>query len=142
MIRLFNLNDIECIMKIWLESNLDVHNFINKDYYINNYKFVEEEMKKSKIYIYEENEIIYGFVGINDGFIEGLFVIKNNRSKGIGKKLIDFCKQKNNILSLKVYKKNKRALKFYIREKFKIEEETIDDENNEIEYKMVWNYDR
>ncbi len=46
MIRLFNLDDLDNIMKIWLDSNLEVHNYIDKNYFISNYEYAKEEMKK------------------------------------------------------------------------------------------------
>ena len=108
MIRLFSLDDLDDIMKIWLNCNLEVHNYIYKDYFISNYSYVKEQMKQSNIFVYENNGKILGFIGIDNGFIQGIFVSKTSRSKGIGKKLIDYCKEKNSTLSLKVYEKNKR----------------------------------
>lgn len=46
MIRLFNLEDLDDVMKIWFDANLEVHNFINKNYFISNYEHVKEEIKK------------------------------------------------------------------------------------------------
>ena len=110
MIRLFNLDDLDNIMKIWLDSNLEVHNYIDKNYFISNYEYAKEEMKKSNIFVYEKDRKIYGFIGIADRFIQGIFVSKDSRSKGIGKKLIEYCKEKFDTLTLSVYKKNERAI--------------------------------
>ena len=138
MIRLFNLDDLDNIMKIWLDSNLEVHNYIDKNYFISNYEYAKEEMKKSNIFVYEEDRKIYGFIGIADRFIQGIFVSKDSRSKGIGKKLIDYCKEKFDTLTLSVYKKNERAIVFYKRQGFQIQSKSVDSQTKEIEYVMIW----
>ena len=138
MIRLFNLEDLDDIMKIWFDANLEVHNFIDKNYFISNYEYVKEEMKKSNIFVYEKNKKIYGFIGIDNRFIQGIFVSKDSRSKGIGKKLIDYCKEKYDTLTLSVYKKNERAINFYKKQSFQIQSKSVDSQTKEIEYEMIW----
>ena len=138
MIRLFNLEDLDDVMKIWFDTNLEVHNFIDKDYFISNYSYVKEQMKQSNIFVYENNGKILGFIGIDNGFIQGIFVSKTSRSKGIGKKLIDYCKEKYSTLSLKVYEKNKRAINFYKNQEFRIYSKSVDIQTQQVEYDMVW----
>ena len=138
MIRLFNLDDLDDVMRIWLDCNLEVHNFIYKDYFISNYSYVKEQMKQSNIFVYENNGKILGFIGIDNGFIQGIFVSKTSRSKGIGKKLIDYCKEKYSTLSLKVYEKNKRAINFYKNQEFRIYSKSVDIQTQQVEYDMVW----
>ena len=138
MIRLFNLEDLDDVMKIWFDANLEVHNFIDKDYFISNYSYVKEQMKQSNIFVYENNGKILGFIGIDNGFIQGIFVSKTSRSKGIGKKLIDYCKEKYSTLSLKVYEKNKRAINFYKNQEFRIHSKSVDIQTQQVEYDMVW----
>lgn len=138
MIRLFNLEDLDDVMKIWFDANLEVHNFIDKDYFISNYSYVKEQMKQSNIFVYENNGKILGFIGIDNGFIQGIFVSKTSRSKGIGKKLIDYCKEKYSTLSLKVYEKNKRAINFYKNQEFRIYSKSVDIQTQQVEYDMVW----
>lgn len=138
MIRLFNLDDLDDVMRIWLDCNLEVHNFIYKDYFISNYSYVKEQMKQSNIFVYENNGKILGFIGIDNGFIQGIFVSKTSRSKGIGKKLIDYCKEKYSTLSLKVYEKNKRAINFYKKQEFRIHSKSVDIQTQQVEYDMVW----
>ena len=138
MIRLFNLEDLDDVMKIWFDANLEVHNFIDKDYFISNYSYVKEQMKQSNIFVYENNGKILGFIGIDNGFIQGIFVSKTSRSKGIGKKLIDYCKKKYSTLSLKVYEKNKRAINFYKNQEFRIYSKSVDIQTQQVEYDMVW----
>jgi putative acetyltransferase len=94
-------------------------------------------MPKATIYIYEENSI-KGFTGLSGIYIAGIFVESNSQSKGIGKALLDHIKERNKELFLHVYKKNKRAVRFYLREGFVIDNEQIDKNTNEIELVMRW----
>lgn len=57
---------------------------------------------------------------------------------GIGKQLLDFVKDRKEELSLSVYQKNIRAVKFYKRENFEIRCENKDEDTCEKEYLMVW----
>lgn len=75
---------------------------------------------------------------MNDNYIEGIFVKKAARSKGIGKQLLDHVKKVRPTLRLSVYQKNKKAIQFYLREKFSSQSERVDDNTGEKELIMVW----
>ncbi|MDF2589268.1 MAG: Acetyltransferase domain [Anaerocolumna sp.] len=138
MIREFLLKDLDTVMKIWLDTNINAHDFISEDFWIKNFDLVKEILPKSEVYVYELENKIQGFVGISDGYIAGIFVSDDMRSKGIGKLLLGKCKDKYKNLSLSVYEKNKRAIEFYKREGFIIKKEQLDENTCEKEYYMVW----
>ena len=81
---------------------------------------------------------IDGFIGLTENHIEGIFVAKAARSKGIGKALLDYAKSRRPRLDLSVYQKNERALAFYRREQFVVQSEGIDEDTNEAEIQMLW----
>ena len=60
------------------------------------------------------------------------------RSGGIGTALLDLAKKGRSALTLRVYQKNERAVKFYLRNGFRIREEGLDEGTGEKEYEMVW----
>ena len=60
------------------------------------------------------------------------------QSLGIGKQLLDFVKSLKGQLKLNVYQKNERAIKFYTREQFEIQDEQTDEATGEAEYLMLW----
>lgn len=138
MIRKFKKDEIDQIANLWLETNISAHNFINENYWKAQFDNVKEMLPQAELFIYEEDEELQGFVGVIDNYIAGIFVSKNIQSKGIGKSLLDHIKTLRNELSLSVYKKNERAVKFYIREGFEIKEQKVDENTNEIEYLMIW----
>lgn len=138
MIRKFEKNDINTIMEIWENENIRTHNFIEKEYWKNNYKYVKDILPNADIYVYVLGEQIAGFVGLNNNYIEGIFVDINNQHNGIGTSLLDKIKEDKENLTLNVYKKNANAIKFYEKNNFIITSENIDKNTNEIEYTMTW----
>ena len=61
------------------------------------------------------------------------------QSEEIGKQLLNHSKRVKSTLELRVYQKNEKAIKFYLREKFSIQSEDVDDNTGEKEVLMVWN---
>ena len=112
------------------------HSFISSQYWQNNFELVKELLLQATVY--EQNQEIQGFIGLNDEYIEGIFVSDEMRSQGIGKLLLDFVKNRKAKLSLNVYQKNTRAIHFYQREGFAIRCEGVDEATGEKEYVMTW----
>ncbi|WP_195964425.1 GNAT family N-acetyltransferase, partial [Clostridium cuniculi] len=79
---------------------------------------------------------------IEDGYIAGLFVKEKYQREGIGEKLIKYIKPKYNQLKLDVYSKNKNAIKFYLKNNFKIVNEKNNEDTNELEYEMIFSKNR
>ncbi|WP_437130641.1 N-acetyltransferase [Peptostreptococcus russellii] len=138
MIKKFEIEDLDEIMNIWLETNISAHGFIKASYWKENFEMVKEMMLSSEIYLYKEDNKIYGFIGLIDDYIAGIFIKDKYQSRGIGKNLLDYVKSNRNRLLLSVYNKNNRAIEFYKREGFIIVENEIDEVNNEKEFVMEW----
>ena len=81
---------------------------------------------------------VFPFPRAEDLDLEGIFIAKAARSKGIGKALLDYAKSRKPCLTLGVYQKNERALAFYQREQFVVHSEGIDEDTNEAEIQMHW----
>ena len=78
--------------------------------------------------------------GINDEYVEGIFVSGEMQSQGIGKILLNYAKDKRNKLHLNVYQKNARAISFYKREGFEIQHSGLDEATGEKDYVMTWQH--
>lgn len=139
MIRKLQNVDINKVADIWLKTNLETHDFISGQYWTSNYESVKKMLPQAEVYVYEDNKIIQGFVGVRDEYIEGIFVSGKMQSHGIGKALLDYIKDKKARLQLNVYQKNVRAMSFYQREGFTIQSEGLDEFTGEKEYVMEWN---
>ena len=141
MIRQYNEDDIDAVMQIWLDTNIRAHNFISSGYWWINFDMVREMLPHAEIYVHEDDctKQIDGFIGLNDDYIEGVFVKETMQSKGIGKQLLNHAKEFKSKLKLSVYQENEKAIKFYLCEKFSIQSESVDDNTGEKEFIMVWN---
>lgn len=141
MIRQFKKNDLSAVMQIWLDTNIKAHDFIPKEYWENNYEIVKEILPDAEIYVHEDDTagFIDGFIGLTDNYIAGIFVKEDKQSKGIGKQLLNYVKNIKSNISLSVYQKNTKAVRFYKREQFQIVSENVDDITNEKEFIMEWN---
>ncbi len=131
MIRKLKEEDVTKVMTIWTKGNFKAHDFIKKDYWLENFNRVKNEyLLKSETYVYTEDDEIKGFVSILEGeYIGALFVRQDSLREGIGRRLVNYCKERYHYLRLNVYEKNINATLFYIAMGFKnkgikIEEET------------------
>lgn len=113
MIRKFEKNDINPVMQIWKNENIKAHKFISKEYWKNNYNYVKEILPNAEIYVYVMESNVVGFIGLDQNYIEGIFVNTNNQCNGIGTLLLNKVKEDRNTLTLNVYKKNTKAINFY-----------------------------
>ena len=141
MVRQYIDGDIDAVMQIWLDTNIQAHYFISSDYWHTNCDMVREVLPHAEIYVYEDDseKKIDGFIGLSDNYIEGIFVKETMQSKGIGKQLLNHVKEVKPTLKLSVYRKNEKAIKFYLREEFSIQSENLDDNTGEKEFVMIWN---
>ena len=140
MIRKFETQDLGTVMQIWLHGNLNAHAFIAASFWRGYFEMVRDLLLQAELYVHE-NEAprqIDGFIGLTENHIEGIFVAKAARSKGIGKALLDYVKSRRPRLDLSVYQKNERALAFYRREQFVVQSEGIDEDTNEADIQMLW----
>ena len=140
MIRKFENLDLDAVMQIWLHGNLDAHPFIPASFWTDHFETVRDMIPQAELYVHENEATrqIDGFIGLTENHIEGIFVAKAARSKGIGKALLDYAKSRRPRLDLSVYQKNERALAFYQREQFTVQSEGIDEDTNEAELQMLW----
>jgi ribosomal protein S18 acetylase RimI-like enzyme len=138
MIRRFEVSDTDKVMDIWLKANIKAHDFIPAGYWKGNYDPVKNMLPDATVFVYADNNEIKGFIGLKEHYIAGIFIDTNNQSKGMGKELLDYVKKHNTELFLRVYKKNVRAVKFYLREDFSVLKEQVDENTGEIELVMRW----
>ena len=137
MIRELRKTDIDIVADIWLDTNIKAHYFIPAQYWKSNLELVKELLLQATVYVYEDNQKILGFIGINGEYIEGIFVSEAMQSQGIGKILLNYVKETRSKLLLNVYQKNTPAISFYQREGFKIQNSGVDEATGEKDYVMV-----
>lgn len=138
MIREFTNNDLDVVMKIWLDTNTNAHDFIPASYWQGHVEEVKRLLPEADVFVYETNGNIQGFIGLSENYIAGIFIDSNCQSQGIGRSLLEHAKKIRSELFLHVYKRNTGAVKFYEREGFiKVKEQTSED-TGEAEFAMEW----
>lgn len=141
MIRALQKADIDSVAEIWLDTNRKAHAFIPASYWERNFASVKEMLPQAEVYVYETDQGIQGFLGLNGEYIEGVFVSEAAQSRGIGKCLLDCAKDRKPALRLNVYQKNVRAIRFYQREGFQIQREGLDAATGKPDCEMTWRRD-
>ncbi len=95
-------------------------------------------LPNAETYLAIENEKIIGFIAIAEDYLAAIFVNNKIQGKGIGKKLLNFIKEKRSKIQLKAYKKNTKTVEFYKSQDFIIISENIENKTGENEFLMEW----
>lgn len=138
VIRKFQDFDLKKVMRIWYDGNLEAHDFIAKDYWDRNFGYVKRLLPEVEVYVYEINGLVVGFIGIDEGYIAGLFVDKEYRGMGIGTKLIEYIKERYDFFTLHVFENNYGAVTFYENRGLIKKEESVHEDLGEVEYLMYY----
>ena len=64
MIKRLDISKIDERMKIWIEENINAHNFISRDYWEANYDYVKSALPDATVFVYEDDDVIKGFIGV------------------------------------------------------------------------------
>ncbi len=139
MIRKIKEKDITQVMTIWVKGNFKANNFIDKDYYLLKFNEMKNKfLNEYTTYVYTENGEILGFISISNNNIIAIYVKEQERRKNIGRKLVNYCRNFNKNLNVKIFEKNMAAILFFSALGFKNNEIQIDSEFKEKQYIMKW----
>lgn len=138
MIRRMEHNDLDPIVQIWLDGNCSAHHFVPMGYWESHLDYMRKVLPQAEVWVYCIDKQIVAFLGLDSNYIAGLFVTEEFQSQGIGHALLDHAKSLYDVLSLCVYEKNQRAVKFYTREGFEVKDYHIDNPTDETEIAMQW----
>jgi len=95
----------------------------------------------SETYVVSNEKDVVGFVSMMDNYLAALFIDVKHQGRGYGKELLDFIKRLKENIQLRVYKKNKKTVDFYLKNGFVIKEEVLEEQTSEEEFLMVWEKD-
>lgn len=144
MIREYNQKDLEDVLKIWLESSLVAHNFIEESYWaskIDDMRHVYIPSSKTYVYLDDETYEILGFASMVNNYLAAIFVRPSHWGKGIGRILMNKIKEDYPKIELNVYSENTRSVSFYEKQGFVILEEKIEENTEHRELHMVFEID-
>lgn len=138
MIRPMRPTEVDTVAEIWLQSNLQAHDFIPAAYWQAHFSAVREQLAQAEVHVCEEDGELLGFLGLQGEYLAGIFVRQEARSRGVGRQLLDDAKESRGRLTLHVYEQNARAMRFYQREGFRRVGAGRDPDTGEREWEMAW----
>lgn len=140
MIHKWRNNDLSPLLTLWLESTIYAHPFIKERYWYDSEALVRDAyLPYATTWVWQQHGELGGFISVMDEqFIGALFVRPAVIGRGIGKALMNHVKQRYDWLSLEVYQKNERAVKFYHAQGFRIEESAWQEETRHPTWIMNW----
>nr|WP_106779557.1 GNAT family N-acetyltransferase [Lysinibacillus timonensis] len=131
--------DLNRLIEIWYEGSVIAHDFIDKDYWKSQQTDMKEKyLPMSETYVIKNENDIVGFISMVDDYLAALFIDIKCQGEGHGHSLLNYIKERREKIQLKVYKKNEKAVHFYLRNGFVIKQELLDERTGEEEYLMVW----
>lgn len=139
MIKKIKEEDLTNVMTLWVKGNFKANNFIDKDYWLEIYNNTKENfLKEYKTFVYKENDEILGFISINDSEIKAINVRDDQQRRGIGTKLVNYCKENiyESEIIIKIFEKNMNAIIFFSNLEFKNIKIQLNEKFNEKEYVM------
>ncbi len=141
MIRYFQQEDKDSVIRIWLEASVTAHSFIPHSYWEGKVSDMRNEyLPQSQTFVYEDKHTtqITGFISLIGNYIAALFVSPDLQGQGIGQALMAHVKRQHPELELNVYTKNTQALTFYKRQGFTIVREQTDRQTGQQEFTMKY----
>lgn len=140
MIRKMNFRDIEKVLKIWHESIVKSHDFIDQIYWDNAKDQIKNKyLFDSETYVYERNNTIIAFISIwSEDTVGMIFVSPDYQNQHLGTEMINYVKKKYHKLAFSIFKKNVLANKFAEKNDFKLSYQQVDTNTCEIENVYIW----
>lgn len=144
-IRPMSVEDTERVLEIWLDASILAHDFIAATYWRSNLSAMRDiylpHAQTSVLYkksLDHSSESIKGFISMVEERIAALFVDPHCWGSGYGSQLLAQAKELHPKLTLSVYKNNKRAVTFYRKHGFVVENEINDESTGQPEFSMRW----
>ncbi len=123
-------DEIDRLYALWEKSVRATHDFLSEEDIVKISEYVPRALNGvSRLIVMEdENSLPLGFMGIEDGRIEMLFVSPENTGRGIGGALIRYAIEKHAVSEVCVNEDNARARGFYEHIGFSVYKRTDVDE--------------
>lgn len=140
MIRLYQPQDIEQLMNLWLTTTIEAHPFIDQSYWLDSEPLVRNiYLPDATTWIYSQSGNVDGFISVMEQqFIGALFVRHSEQGKGVGKALMEQAQENYPKLLLEVYQQNQTAVDFYQAMGFSTASQQPHPETNQITLIMQW----
>ncbi|QDX31818.1 N-acetyltransferase [Dickeya poaceiphila] len=140
MIRPYQPQDLEPLVRLWRESTTLAHPFISPRYWQESEELVRGHyIPHSQTWVYESEQGIGGFISVMDQRLVGaLFVHHSLYGQGVGAALMQHIQHRFPALTLEVYQQNSRACAFYRKQGFVVVQENDQHETQSRLLIMHW----
>lgn len=139
MIRPMNIEEVEEVAGIWLETSIRCHDFIPRDFWRSKKSdMIDAYLPGAENWVYELQGRIVGFYSLVDDILAALFVLPGFQGREIGSRLLDHAKTERKRLALTVYAENNKARRFYERRGFAVAGSQNDLHTGHMEYFMEY----
>lgn len=116
----YNDNFKNALLTVWENSVLATHHFLSKSDFREIKKLVTSiNFNDLEVYCLTNNQIVLGFIGVEDKKLEMLFLDPKYFGQRLGFKLLDFAVKKLNANKVDVNEQNTKSVIFYKKYGFK-----------------------
>jgi len=139
LIRTYRETDLEEMVRIWYDASVIAHPFVPASFWASHKSAMKEKyLPLAENYVFEQGGQVEGFISLVGERVCALFVAPEAQGRGIGKALLEHAKTLKGRLSLKVYRDNKKATRFYERSGLKAAGEEVDEHTGCLQVLMEW----
>lgn len=141
MIRAFQEEDTEAVIRIWLDASVQSHSFIDRTYWEEKVDAMRTlYLPLSEIIVDEDTATgkIIAFMAFVEEYLAALFVTPAHQGNGVGARLLSLAKKMRGTLELSVYRENERAVAFYRKNGFRVVGERVEEMTGHTELIMVF----
>jgi ribosomal protein S18 acetylase RimI-like enzyme len=137
-IRGYNKKDIGRIMQIWLGTNTRAHGTVAEIYWHEQYDAARKAIRAAATLVYDSGGVA-GFISVvNDTEIYAINVDRASQGSGIGTQLLEEFQNRFPCLTVRVFKENERAVKFFLNRGFTFAKETVNESASRPECTLEW----
>lgn len=138
MIREYETQDTDALIKIWESASALAHSFLPEE--VTNK--VRHDMRhmylpNAETYVLEKDGKPIGFIAMVENEIGGLFLAPDQHGKGFGRKMVDYVVALRGPLTVEVFKENAVGLPFYERYGFVVTSEDVFELSGDVVFKMA-----
>lgn len=118
LIREANSEDYANVIRVWEASVRATHHFLDPEDITFYKSIIPEALPQVKLFIYEIEGQVAGFMGVSGNTLDMLFINPAYRRKGIGSKLFQYAQSEFQISKVDVNEQNQQAVDFYLKTGF------------------------
>jgi putative acetyltransferase len=130
MIRAFQPDDLEDVIRVWLASTIPGQSFLPAAHWRAMEPVVREElMPIADTWVVEDDGEVVAFMSLLDDLIGGLFTHPDHQGEGHGRALVEHARQRFAPVFVEVFEANENAMRFYRNRGFVDHERRVDEES-------------